>query len=308
MCMISGELTEVKNTKIFVAPLGGQDKGKQITVYANDVALSPNEKNGAMILPFPSIESPARIVDLSNFVDMFDKLHDVCFPAQEFPFNNSSSSKSSYSPQNLLEVFDVGSYSVSIAENIHDLKRIDHSKLIVASDLLEFMSKKYSEKFGFVICMLKPEASYHPFGYVHDMPEKNKLFIPTMHYHNHSHSRSRRKAHNRGSGGSVPWDDLFGSSGSSESQQMPVVRQKVNEHMADFDHDIYIWNGIMNEQVISTRTTMSNVKDFSIRGLNEFVSECPKKCNLVFADPLYIQAIKIGSTYKKNHDCTATVY
>jgi hypothetical protein len=80
-----------------------------------------------------------------------------------------------------LAVFNVGSYSVSVANNLTDLHRVDTSVFNNCSDVLR---QHYTEPYwGFIICQLRDgNQKYHPFAYSHVMLN-GTFFIPTRHYH-----------------------------------------------------------------------------------------------------------------------------
>ncbi len=180
MCIISNKVEKVAKTKILVG-VNKLDPTIQLTVYCNSV--SNNTDGNAMILPVPNPHS-VRYHDLSNYKDIFTDCN-RCFSkpiarSWSLNFNAKSSNKS-------LEVFNVGSYKVSLAKSLQDLQRVDKNVFNLSFNCGEMLSKEYSNPiFGFIICKLaKGKEDYHPFGYSHEMID-NTVFIPTKHYHEHN--------------------------------------------------------------------------------------------------------------------------
>lgn len=176
MCIISGKVEEVCKTKIFVAPM--KNHNKQFTVYSNKVSME--EKSGAMILPFPITNTSDKICEffnLENYTDLFSSLKIICKPI--------TLSAQSMNKSKCLNVFQVGSYNVSLAHNCEYLNKIDSKVFELDQSTVDFIKSNYKEGFGFVICELDKRKEYHPFGYIHDTLPSGELFVPTMHYHNH---------------------------------------------------------------------------------------------------------------------------
>lgn len=195
MCIIFPEVQEVHDTKILVAKHGS----KQLTVYGNSVTFDKFNQ-GIMILPFPA--GPVDFVNLSNLVDPFELLD------QNFPQMRSMSDSYSYnsvrpaSAKTFLKVFDVGSYSVSVATTVDEIDNLNPNKFEFSlSDELRMVLNKYynsnnaskttstsnystsNSTFHFLICKLEKSKKYHPFAYYHSLLNNQHLFIPTRHFH-----------------------------------------------------------------------------------------------------------------------------
>ena len=128
MCMISGAIEEVSDTKIFIAL--NKLKNRQFTVYANLIEnLLP--KNG-MVIPVPNPQS-VTFHDLSTYVNFFGDCGKSFYTnvtrSKGIYFNSYSMDDSlSLNSSKPLEVFNVGSYRVSFAKNVGEIKRIDESE------------------------------------------------------------------------------------------------------------------------------------------------------------------------------------
>lgn len=178
MCLIAEQIKSVKNTKILCAL--NADKSRQIVVYANEINNISN--NNAMILPVLNPQS-LKFHDLSNYVNIFD---DCAKGFYNITNEDTYRSKSSDCANQTLKVFDVGSYSVSVALTIDELKLVDSTVFTLSKDFEGTLRSVYKNSaFGYIICALKSgEKLYHPLAYSNDVYE-SKVFAPTLHYHVH---------------------------------------------------------------------------------------------------------------------------
>lgn len=176
MCIVVPQAKNVSNTQIYVAGLANN---QQLTVYSNNVTI---DKPAAMILPFPNYTNKIELIDLSDYKNIFEDLS-MYFPilkSNSFTLNSFSQSKT-----RSLEVFTSGSYLVSIAKTIDDLKRVNTDVFKIEGDIHKLFMNNYNTHYGFMICMLKDSSQFHPLAYIHDRFDTKKLFIPTLHYHGH---------------------------------------------------------------------------------------------------------------------------
>lgn len=174
MCIVSLPVRSMSDTKIFASI--NNDKTRQIIIYSNNVN-NLNSKN-AMILPVPNPKT-LKFHDLSNYKEIFSDCDDC--------FQNMSRSMLSINhlSRDSLDVFDVGSYNVSVANSLDDLNYINQDVFSIDDKCVTLLNSNYSDNiFGFIICQLKTgNNGYHPLGYSHDVAPK--IFIPTKHYHGH---------------------------------------------------------------------------------------------------------------------------
>ncbi len=176
MCLISTEVNQVSNTKIFIAP--SADKTRQITIYSNDV---DNISNGnAMVLPVPLPQS-LSFHDLSQYKNFFEDCKNC--------FSDPTKTLKSYSLNMIdkaegLEVFKIGSYYVSVAKNLEQLELVNNKVFKLSDGLKKVLNTYYYQPYwGFIICKLSPgKNNYHPFAYSHQIIQ-NKIYVPTRHYH-----------------------------------------------------------------------------------------------------------------------------
>jgi len=205
MCIFNTKIVEVGGTKILVARCGNGKR--QLVVYRNYVSAEFDTKKvgrsdpsklkaaedrlqaggatPAMILPFPCSDPthPVQLVDLHTNKTLFTDLQH-CFPTAEMVASQelSSSSRARSKLSSSLPVHKVGSYNVSIAYSLNDLRRIDASVFTVAPNVDTLLAKYYGQGYGFIIAAFADNAEKHPLAYIHDAVE-GSLFVPTRHYH-----------------------------------------------------------------------------------------------------------------------------
>jgi len=199
MCIFNKPIKEVSQTKILVSPT---PDNRVLTVYENTVGVEGTvrtaadkkieelekkqaEKNAnAMILPAPlHTGNPIKLLDLSTGFT-FEDCH-ACFP-KPAPTRMARSRGKKSANDEYLEVFTVGAYNVSIAENLDDLRRIDPSVFKVEPNVDQLLGEHYPKSFGFVICCFdsSKEIKPHPMGYICDVDYEDKsLFVPCRHEH-----------------------------------------------------------------------------------------------------------------------------
>ncbi len=246
MCMISLPVEKVSKTNIFV----GLDSSKtsQITIYSNFV--SNNSNGNAMVIPVP-FPTTVKFHDVSH-INNFFKLVDKSFfrQAQTLSWSNSySDSKGTTRSNSTLEVFSVGSYQVSLAQNLSDLSRLNKEIFILSPGLSNTLESNYSDSvWGFIVFVLaRDKKDYHPFGFSHKL-YNNKIYIPTRHYHETNNTNP--VGYMERIGGidtrTNPYDGLDTRTGfySFENQFKPGSNSS-NSHSNladDWSHNIYLFN------------------------------------------------------------------
>ena len=193
--MFCGEIESVNNTRIITARvfpsklIKQEDKyGRirhfkqpygsplQLVVYSNQIRLTRNpvdhqgSPNTAMILPFPirpDIKNRFKIFPLTNYENIFEDFESLFAEVQMQRQDDIS-----------MPIVNVGSYEVTIAKDIATIEQT-----FIKQDMINLLKQYYPKGFGFLICMLKANAQYHPFAYVHEIRKDDKLFIPTRHHY-----------------------------------------------------------------------------------------------------------------------------
>ena len=204
MCILLGEIHRVSKTKLFV--LSNKDKTRQMTFYSNVVG-TPEEN--MMILPVPG---DGRI-ELHNidYKTMFGDLKRSVTSLYRDPFSygmTRSLAATASIPRDALEVFNHGSYLVSIAPHLEDLSRLDETVFDFPPELFHFFRKHYTREFSYICCVLKSGTQeYEPLCYSHPLHSSGRLFVPTLHYHKHG-----GQVHTD----SADWDHMIYSVGTEE--------------------------------------------------------------------------------------------
>jgi hypothetical protein len=135
-------------------------------------------------VPFPSTVSIHDVSHIKNFFKLVDKsfyrISNTLGMRDGYSFNMSDSIKS----RSTLEVFSVGSYNVSLAQNLSNISRLDKNVFVLSSGLAKTLQSHYSDPvWGFIVFVLaRDKKDYHPFAFSHAL-YNNKIYIPTRHYH-----------------------------------------------------------------------------------------------------------------------------
>lgn len=330
MCIFSGDVEEVNNTKIFISvvypakleikkdkrykvPVG---KPLQLVIYSNAVQ---NNDNIAMILPFPLISGKNRvkILDMSKYSNFFDDI-ELMFPS--INTNNTRSSNNYFDSDELLEVHYVGNYKASIVPSFSSFDKLQYNEFNLKPDVKELLKKYYYNRFGFMVCIINnntKKSQFHPFAYVHEIRDDNRIFIPTRHYHKKYVKNYYSKYHTSVSDpletsesdtdvndylySTLMIDDRWMKL-SSKKQDLQTYRDKEE---TDWDHEIYIVN---ISRVLKNPLFMKpgvRILSADIKKLVNFYTyiESPKlPKEIVLAKPMALHKIKIDKSYKNNHD------
>lgn len=264
--MFCGEIESVSNTRIltgviypaqivnsvdtmgrnrsFKKPIGDQ---LQFVCISNQILLTRHpvdaygRSNTAMILPVPirtDRENRIKIFTMDNYETIFEDLDSL------FPVNNV------IKPSKIADAVNIGSYLVSVVPDIDSLYSTDCQ---ITPNMKDLLNQYYPKGFAFILCVLKSNAQYYPFGYCHELRKDGKLFIPTRHHYVESLDQkyqdskyTRYREYNDKESESfetLVQDTLF--------MQDKYLRQKVNRDKTaqisralelDWDHHVYIIN------------------------------------------------------------------
>lgn len=190
-----------------------------MTFYSNVVGTP---ETNLMILPVPHADTLE--LHKIDYKDMFNALKasvQSTYRSHSYGMSRGFSLTASIAPRETLEIFDHGSYRVSLAPHLEDLLRLDMRVFDLTPDMLDFFAKHYTSEFGYLCCVLKPgQKEYEPLCYSHDMHSSGKLFVPTLHYHNHG-----GQIHTD----SADWDHLIYSVGTTERANFGFTSNYNNE-------------------------------------------------------------------------------
>lgn len=213
---------EVSKTKIFVS--GNKDSTRQLIVYSNNVDTT--KTGNAMILPVPHPES-LEFYDLSSKADFFTVIERYF---RSTMMSNARGRSIQTNSLDTLKVIDVGSYQLSICQNLNDFDRINTTVFTLNPSLKNILAKYYTD-FGFLVCKLRNEdVEYHPLAYSHNIFKPGLKFVPTRHYH--SGKDEEPKSH---------WDHTIYSTNSimqhreAEKEQLPKISMTLKQYIPEFE-------------------------------------------------------------------------
>lgn len=177
MCMFSGKVSEVSNTRIFARMLAPARQG---LVYAMNVDTPVDV---AMILPLPvivgSADDAVKFINLSRFPQFFASL-DKGFPspAAADPFARSFGPAPQVAS---LPVHQVGSFEASYVPKMADFARLEE-RFRLPDGALEKVG--LYKDFGFAVFKFKPgKQKVHPMALSFPSRFPDRLFFPTVHIH-----------------------------------------------------------------------------------------------------------------------------
>jgi len=321
MCIFSGSIREVSSTKILVSyvypsqlvhvtdPNGKirtfkkktSNKPMQLVVYANSVEINSSISPVAMILPFPSNGRPKiKLLDFSRYESLFEHLESM------FPQKISNDYSNSFSDDGPIEVLNVGSYKASVVPNLKAFDKLQFNQFGISSEVKNLLSRYYDKNYGFVVCILKADAKYHPFGYIHELRHDNRLFIPTRHFH--GGSRDSEISHATEDETSDELTDFMQRSLLAEDEWIrhKVKKNKIrNTAKLDWDHDIYIINvnrAKQNKMFQQNYMSITSASASKVANYNKYLKLDRIPNFITFGKITDILKLNVHSGYQKNHD------
>lgn len=175
MCIFTGKVEEVKNTRIFARL---RTDGHQVLIYQMSVK-APQDL--AMVLPIPikkaAGENAVKFFDFSKYETVFRDLW-KCFPTWNF---SPDPAAPAYSSRGALSVVSVGAYDASFVPTIADFSRLD-ARFRLPDDV--WAKLPGYANFGFAVFKLKPGyAQVHPMAFSFPTAQVGTVFFPTLHIH-----------------------------------------------------------------------------------------------------------------------------
>jgi hypothetical protein len=208
MCMFVKSVMSVQGTKMLVArfahsPTLNKRVFYQLTCYGNNVQQGApttpkdpfsSEASGpvnAMILPVPTTSSQVGFCQSTDdwVTPILARLHSEFQDVRRYKFGFGSlgfgGSYGAPPPGGSLPTFRVGSYIVSVANSLDDLRRVDVTKFSIPDNLNSMLEIHYTGPgWSFIVAGLTNVTQYHPLCYWYPLPyEESPLFIPLRHYH-----------------------------------------------------------------------------------------------------------------------------
>lgn len=357
MCIFSGSVESVGATKILVSKVyqsqivEQKEKGGrirrfkkpvgaplQLVVYSNKVILNRNSHDSisgtpgrtAMILPFPLIKGKNRVavLNMNNYENFFDDV-ELLFPiTQSRSYANDGSMLAL--GDDMIEVMKVGSYDVSIVKNFENFSRLQFEKFNLDPDVTKLLKQYYGKNYGFMVCVLRPQARYHPFAYVHEVRSNGELFVPTRHYHGDS-SRSTYgitmghsvfgKFHEPLNDPSYDaqnddthahlkdnfYDTLMDSDEYISHQMRRTTNRSAQEksNEIDWDHEIYIVNrpSVQHDRMIrKAGVNMLRASPGRISQVENYINFKRMPNEVAFGEISDVVKVTINKLYTENHD------
>lgn len=253
MCVISGKIESVNNTKIFCGT--DEDKKNQLTVYSNNI--NNITVNNVMILPVPFPDT-VKFHDFSNYTNFFDdceKCFEKTLKSKGLPRRQSLNCSDGMKE---LKVHNVGSYKASMAMNLSDLNRANPEYFYLSNEVKEYLAVHYNHKsIGFILCVLVlGDEKYHPFAYSHKILN-NKVYIPTRHFHLHNENLLNNNSTYLNFGNNQMFANKFESvnyKNTLNDYNFSKVNAGIDPHGGgggddyadDWSHDIYLYNVTTN--------------------------------------------------------------
>ncbi len=176
MCMFSGQVSSVANTRIFARSAAA---GGQFLVYSMQYQAGTEL---AMILPLPTppaaAEEAVRFIDLSGYAQFFDDM------ARGFILPQSRALSPGPAPAGKLKVHEVGSFQASFVPQQADFARLD-SRFRLPERAWERLPQY--DDYGFAVFKLQAGAkNIHPLAFEFPRRDPLELFFPTVHVHDGS--------------------------------------------------------------------------------------------------------------------------
>lgn len=183
MCITTSP-AKLSNTLIYVGEGHTQGKDVHVLAYQNKATNQVSSPN-AMVLPFPTNKEmgPDNVIDTREFKGF---LKDISNATKHLTRSLGGPMLKSFS-LNAAQVFDVGSYTVVLAENTNQiqdaLKRVPENKRPTISD--EFLAG-YGALYPnqpVAVCCWDGTIEAEPLLWWYEPTWKGELFIPTMDAH-----------------------------------------------------------------------------------------------------------------------------
>lgn len=178
MCIFAEPVRHVAKTRIAVLT-DGEEGNLRFTAY--QMAVDLLGRGNAMILPVPC-DKGIGLVDMSGCKDFF-KILDRLWPEPVTRGMTKGISNDGFLGMRHLEVHKVGSYEVSVAGEVDDIRRVDPSVFNLSLDTEAILRANYPQGFSFVVAKLTQGGEIHPLGYTYDAANPGEVFVPTRHGH-----------------------------------------------------------------------------------------------------------------------------
>ena len=195
MCMFSGKVDRVSNTRIFARGANG----RQYLVYG---MAYKSKKELAMVLPLPvpqpCAEDEIEFYNMKDYPTFFTDMKKA-FPTQITAYMSRSAGSKSLSERTLV-VHEVGDYEASFVPGMSDFDRLDE-RFRIPQDIWQKLPDY--QDYGFAVFKLKPTTAktwagnvsksfknnsqsfreVHPMAFTFPRRNPDMLYFPTIHVH-----------------------------------------------------------------------------------------------------------------------------
>ena len=341
MCIFDGPIAHVSSTKILVTTVmqskistvrdthgkakrvrrpAENTKPMQLTVYSNSVQVGSNHQQAAMILPFPLLKKSNRvkILDLSKCTHLFKRI-DKLFKKKKtrgLIMQNAMDYTLDNDDEPSLVVHTVGSYKASIVPNFAAFDKLQYGQFGLSPEVKNLLQQHYATDYGFMVCILRDNTDYHPFGYVHEVRSDGKLFVPTRHFHSYDGTANPFQytdAQTR-----VPEEDY--------DPELDIVEQHMSRTMTeddpylqhtmrhgnvrevarvDWDHSVYVFNhGRIVRDVHYQKKNMeiATADPGRLYNIDKFFNPTEFPSCIIFPRIASAHRLNIYPGYQNNHD------
>ena len=338
MCIFSGPISHVSSTKILVSTVmqakkvlvrdnygktrqvrrpAMETKPLQLTVYSNAVEINggATSEQTAMILPFPLIKGKnrVRLLDLSKCTDLFKNL-DKMFKSKKHVMNLDE--VTAYFTNEALPVHSVGNYVASIVPNFESFDNLQYKQFGLSPEVKTLLKQYYEKRYGFIVCILRQNAEYHPFGYMHELRADGKLFVPTRHYHARGTNTTRLSAQTRMPGEEYDEsiDDIENFMAKTMIDADPYLSLSVKRNTlsvnrdvpdVDWDHSIYVLNYprvLADERYKKEYMDVKPADPGRLYRIDKYFDIGSFPSCIIFPTIKSVQRLNIYPGYKSNHD------
>lgn len=178
--------SKMSDTHLYVGEAEKDGKTVHVLAYQNTAKSSgPN----AMVIPFPTdmAMGPANVIDTSAFKSFLKDISDASMIVSK-GFNSALiGSRSLTSSRGIAQVFDVGSYTVILAENVSQIKEalkkvVPEKRPEVSKNFLYGYDELYPHQ-PIAICCWNGSVKAEPLMWWYEPRDTKTLFIPTMDAH-----------------------------------------------------------------------------------------------------------------------------
>jgi len=294
-------------------------KPLQLTVYSNTIEINQaaSSEQTAMILPFPLIKGKNRVqlMDLTNCKSLFKRLGKL-FKSKKNAMTLDDATD--YFANGSIAIQEVGSYNTSIVPNFDSFDKLQYNHFGLAPEIKDILKQYYSKSYGFIVCILRKNAEYHPFGYTHEIRTDGKLFVPSRHHYGRSNDSQLitkdRQTRMPGEHFDEGVDYVENFMAETMADNDPYLRHSIKRTALNnfreapdvgWDHSIYVMNYsrvLTDERYKKPYMEVKPADPGRLYKLENYFDVTEFPGSIIFPNIKSVQRLNIYSGYKGNHD------